>query len=77
MKKLDAMETLRIDIINPKAKRLIKDLADMNLIKIRKEKVNPEFTELLDKLRSQSESAPSLDEITKEVESVRASRYEK
>lgn len=71
------METLRIDIINPKAKRLIKDLADMNLIKIRKEKVNPEFTELLDKLRSQSESAPSLDEITKEVESVRASRYEK
>lgn len=77
MKKLDAMETFRIDIINPKAKRLIKDLADMNLIKIRKEKVNPEFTELLDKLRSQSESAPSLDEITKEVESVRASRYEK
>lgn len=71
------METFRIDIINPKAKRLIKDLADMNLIKIRKEKVNPEFTELLDKLRSQSESAPSLDEITKEVESVRASRYEK
>jgi len=71
------MESLRIDIINPKAKRLIKDLADMELIKIRKEKANPEFSELLEKLRSQSENAPSLDEITKEVESVRASRYEK
>ncbi|PWD99634.1 hypothetical protein [Marinilabilia rubra] len=71
------MESLRIDIINPKAKRLIKDLADMELIKIRKEKTKSEFSELLEKLRSQSENAPSLDEITKEVESVRASRYEK
>ncbi|RCW19581.1 MULTISPECIES: hypothetical protein [Marinilabiliaceae] len=71
------MESLRIDIINPKAKRLIKDLADMKLIKIRKEKTKSEFSELLEKLRSQSENAPSLDEITKEVESVRASRYEK
>jgi len=71
------MESLRIDIIKPKAKRLIKDLADMELIKIRKEKTKSEFSELLEKLRSQSENAPSLDEITKEVESVRASRYEK
>jgi hypothetical protein len=71
------MESLHIDIINPKAKRLIKDLADMELIKIRKEKTKSEFSELLEKLRSQSENAPSLDEITKEVESVRASRYEK
>lgn len=71
------MESLRIDIINPKAKRLIQDLADMNLIKIRKEKSKSDFSEILEKLRSQSENAPSLDEITKEVESVRASRYEK
>lgn len=71
------METIQIDIINPKAKRLIKDLADMELIKIRKEKKKSDFTELLDKLRSQSDDAPSLDEITKEVELVRASRYEK
>ena len=67
------MESLRIDIINPKAKRLLKDLADMELIKIRKEKTKSEFSELLEKLRSQSENAPSLDEITNEVESVRAS----
>ena len=71
------METLQIDIINTKAKQLIKDLADMKLIKIRKEKTKSEFSEILDKLRSQSGNAPSLDEITKEVESVRASRYEK
>jgi hypothetical protein len=71
------MESLRIDIINPKAKRLIKDLADMDLIKIRKDKSKWDFTEILEKLRSQSDNAPSLDEITKEVESVRASRYEK
>jgi hypothetical protein len=71
------MESLRIEIINPKAKRLLKNLADMELIKIKKETVKSDFSELLDKLRSQSENTPSLDEITKEVESVRKARYEK
>jgi hypothetical protein len=71
------MESLRIEIINPKAKRLLKNLADMELIKIKKETVKTDFSELLDKLRSQSENTPSLDEITKEVESVRKARYEK
>lgn len=71
------METLRIEIINPKAKRLLKSLADMNLIKIKKEKAISDFTELLKKLRSQSEDAPSLEEISKEVESVRKDQYEK
>ncbi len=71
------MESLRIEIINPKAKQLLKNLADMELIKIKKETVKPDFSELLNKLRSQSESTPSLDEITKEVESVRKARYEK
>ena len=71
------MESLRIEIINPKAKRLLKNLADMELIKIKKETVKSDFSELLDKLRSKSENTPSLDEITKEVESVRKARYEK
>ena len=71
------METLRIEIINHKAKRLLKSLADMNLIKIKKEKNTSDFTQLLKKLRSQSEDAPSLEEISKEVESVRKDRYEK
>ena len=71
------MESLRIEILNPKAKSLIKSLADMNLIRIKKDKGKSEFTELLTKLRKRSNNAPSLEEITKEVESVRKARYEK
>ena len=71
------MESLRIEIINPKAKSLIKSLADMDLIRIKKEEVRCELKELLDSLRKYSDEAPSLDEITKEVESVRKARYEK
>lgn len=71
------MESLRIEIVNPKAKRLLKNLADMELIRIKKEKVKSDFSELLSKLRSQSGDAPSLEEITKEVGSVRKARYEK
>jgi hypothetical protein len=71
------METLRIDILNPKAKSLLKDLADLDLIRIKKEKVKSEFQDLLAKLRSQSADVPSLEEITTEVEAVRKARYEK
>jgi len=70
------METIRIDILNPKAKNLLEDLADLNLIKIRKEKKS-DFSNFLKKLRSKSKEELSLDEITKEVENVRKSRYEK
>ena len=70
------MESLVIDILNPKAKRLLQNLADLNLIRIKKKKDKTEFNRLLDKLRENAEGAPSLDEITKEVESVRKSRYE-
>ncbi|HEY9115912.1 MAG TPA: hypothetical protein VIN10_14530 [Bacteroidales bacterium] len=71
------METIRIDILNPKAKSILKDLADLNLIRINKEKVKSEFKELLDKLRYDAENVPSFDDITAEVESVRKARYEK
>ena len=71
------METIRVDILNPKAKSLLKDLADLDLIRIKKDKVKSEFKELLDNLRTNSDEAPSLDEITAEVESIRKSRYEK
>lgn len=67
------METIRIDIINPKAKKLLKDLADLNLIKINKS----DFPGLLKRLREKSKEVISMDEITKEVEQVRKSRYEK
>ncbi|GAB3009763.1 hypothetical protein [uncultured Cyclobacterium sp.] len=70
------METIRIDILNPKAKNLLKDLADLNLIKIKEDKKS-DFSDLLKKLRSNSKEELSLEEITKEVENVRKSRYEK
>ncbi len=71
------METVRIDILNPKVKSLLKDLADLDLIRIRKDKVKSDFKELLDKFRINSDNAPSLEEITAEVESFRKARYEK
>lgn len=71
------METIQIDILNPKAKKLLKYLADLNLIKINKTKYKSEFSTLLKKLRTKSKDEISLDEITKEVEQVRKSRYEK
>ena len=71
------MESIRIEIINPKAKKLLKELAELNLIKIRAIKNKAEFSSLLKKLRATSNDEVSLEEITKEVEQVRKSRYEK
>ena len=71
------METLRIDILNPKAKSLLKGLADLKLIRIKKDKGETELKELLKKMRINSEDAPSLDEIASEVDSIRQARNEK
>ena len=72
------MDTIRIEILNPKARKLLKNLADFKLIKISdsSERKN-EFKKLLDKLRVKSDNAPSLEEIENEVEAVRKARYEK
>jgi hypothetical protein len=70
------MDTMRVDIINPKALRLLKDLADMNLIVINDSSKNG-FASVLKKLRLKAKTAPTYDEITKEVELVRRKRYEK
>ncbi|TCD07557.1 hypothetical protein EZ449_13505 [Pedobacter frigidisoli] len=70
------MESMRIDILNPKAVRLLKDLAALNLITIQDTSKNS-FAALLRKLRSKSKATPTLEEITKEVELVRSKRYAK
>lgn len=71
------MKTYQIDILNPKAARLLQDLADMKLISI-KETNKQEFMRIISKLRKKSSSnVPTLEEITKEVEIVRAERYAK
>jgi hypothetical protein len=67
---------MRVDIINPKALRLLKDLADMNLIVIQDNSKNG-FASVLKKLRLKTKGAPTYNEITKEVELVRQKRYEK
>ena len=70
------MNTMRIDILNPKAIKLLKDLADLQLIAIQ-DSSKSGFATILKKMRSKSKSAPSLDEITKEVEVVRSKRNAK
>ena len=69
------MTTITVDILNPKARKLLKNLADLELIAIREPSENG-FSKLLKKLRSKADSSPSLEEITKEVELVRGKRYD-
>ena len=65
------MESIRIDILNPKAKKLLKGLADLDLIKI---KTKSDFSVLLKKLQTKSKEL-SPEDIAKEVEEVRKLRY--
>ena len=70
------MSVLTIDILNPKAEELLKNLADLQLIAMKDRKSNP-FLQVIERFRKKNEAnAPSLEEITKEVEKVRAQRYE-
>ncbi|MDR3287711.1 MAG: hypothetical protein LBT27_09765 [Prevotellaceae bacterium] len=68
------MEALNIEIINPKAKKLLLDLEAMNLISIKPKK---SLLEILAKLRKNETEMPSLEDITNEVEIVRQARYDK
>ena len=67
------MTTLQIDILEPKAAKLLEDLAAMNLISIQVTKQD-RLKSLLNKLRVHSDDI-SMEDITKEVEIVRAERY--
>lgn len=72
------MSTIQVDILNPKAGKLLKDLADLNLISIREVSANDGLAETLKKIRAKSKgkSIP-LSDITNEVEQVRAKRHGK
>lgn len=71
------MKTYQIDLLNPKAAKLLQDLADLKLISIRETK-KQDFLEIVSKLRKKASlDAPTLEKITKEVEIVRAERYAK
>lgn len=71
------MITYQVDILNPKAVKLLKDLADLKLISISDSSKDP-FLDVVNRLRKKAASKPpTLEEITKEVEAVRAKRYAK
>jgi len=63
-----------INILNPKAAQLLKDMEEMELISIQKPDES-DFASILKKLRSNSDSTPTLEEITAEVDSERTKRY--
>ena len=70
------MSALKIEILNPKAMQFIKGLEDLKLIKVSKEPES-KMEAYLKKMRKHADSAPSLEEITKIVDDVRAARYAK
>ena len=69
---------MQIDILNPKAGKLLKDLADLDLIAIRNTSSDDGFLKLVNKFRAKAKSKPpTLEQITNEVEFVRTARYAK
>ena len=70
------MKTIKLTILNPKANVILKDMVKKNWITIQKPSKST-LQSVLNNLRSNAKTAPSLKEITKEVELVRAKRYAK
>lgn len=68
------MTIIRIELIDPRVKAILEDLAKMDLIRIQEEEPQKRLSALLTKLRSKEEEAPSIEEITEEVELVRSQR---
>ena len=72
------METLTIEILNPKAKKLIDNLIDLELISLRQ--TVPTWNDFWDKLDAklpQTEPEITEAEITAEIKSYRAERNNK
>lgn len=68
--------TYQIEILNPKAEKLLNILADLKLISIVKDSNDP-FLAIVKKLRKRAATikSPTFEEITDEVEKVRHNRY--
>jgi hypothetical protein len=62
------MEMINIEILNPKVKDIIYNLAELKLISIQD---RSSFTDLLQQLRRHYNITPTFEEITNEVELVR------
>jgi hypothetical protein len=70
------MVALKIEILNPKALKLIKGMQDLKLIKVNEEPASS-LKVYLKKMRRNNATAPNLNEITNIVEEIRAKRYAK
>ncbi len=69
--------TYRVDILNPKAEKLLQELADLELIVIAYESDDP-FLAAVNIIREKSSpTPPTLEDITREVEVVRTKCYAK
>lgn len=68
------MNNYQITIVEPTAIGLLEDMAKKNLIKLLPFEPKQRFRTLLSTLR-EAENPPTLEEITREVESVREERY--
>ncbi len=68
--------TYQVDILNPKADKLLQDLADLKLISLSRTSGKDPFLTVVKRLRKNAATKPpTLEEITKEVEYVRSKRY--
>lgn len=68
------METLQINILDPKARKLLEELADQKLIEIKS--AEGSVLEAYSRIKAKFEKSPiSEEEILNEVEEVRRSRY--
>jgi hypothetical protein len=73
-----AMETLRIEILNPKVRGILQQLAELKLITINSTPSAQErFTDLVKKIRAIDPDGLTMDEIAAETETVRSRRYGK
>jgi hypothetical protein len=70
------MTIMTVELVDPRVKALLEDLEKLNLIRIKEEEEVPmnRFSALLSKLRSNEKDAPSLEEISAEVDQVRTQR---
>jgi len=69
------MKSYQIEILNPKALKLLKDLADLKLITFRESEETLEV--ILKSLRAKAaQNPPTFEDITSEVEFVRSGRHD-
>lgn len=71
------MTVLNIELIDPRAKSLLEELAKLNLIRIQEE-ANTPLAAIVERIRERAKKDPISDEeIIEEVEKVRSEQYKK